>query len=452
MNKSLFSTLLLMFAFSMAVFAQESEKTIKKADKMVRSYSTAVGSGTAKPGDIDKLKEAAAMLETIPATDPYAFYAQQVKGDLHAAYIGTDAYAIIQSSVTGQPAAINHSDKAVGGAEAYVAAYQAANDAMSSADKKVAKRAKKVVKSTVKGAKSFGKELQQVGATMINRAQESNNEDDYAAAYSLYTAITALNAMMKQAGEPIVEDAAAADMQYYRLVTGSRGAATPEENEEIVMALLDANYDNTYVYRNAYDIYKERDEAKALGYLKAGQKRYPEDADLVVLEVNHYLQAGETEKMEQVAQRAIELMPENKSLYIVLAEQVYEPQFQAAFDANNVEDSEKFFNKAVAQYEKVLELQDDYAAAVSGIGLLYYNRGVKMAKAAENITDMKLYDAKKEEADAFFEKARPYFERALKIDGNNKLALQGMRGVAVRQNKMDEAKMYKERLEALGSN
>jgi tetratricopeptide (TPR) repeat protein len=79
------------------------------------------------------------------------------------------------------------------------------------------------------------------------------------------------------------------------------------------------------------------------------------------------------------------------------------------------------YDEAMADFNKVLELEPNSADAIAGKGRVYYNKAVKMNEAAANIVDNKEYKKALDEMNAVFMESLPYFEKAheLKPDNTN---------------------------------
>src|SRR5690606_27411640 len=71
---------------------------------------------------------------------------------------------------------------------------------------------------------------------------------------------------------------------------------------------------------------------------------------------------------------------------------------------------------AIEAYTNALEIDPDYFDANYNLGALYFNQGVEMNNAANEIKDNKKYEAARAEARKVFEKSLPYLEKAHELD------------------------------------
>lgn len=208
-------------------------------------------------------------------------------------------------------------------------------------------------------------------------------------------------------------------------------------------------------YENAIKYYKKTAETKYLegklwlyianvynkmedpeGYISTiqeGREKYPEDADLIIYELNYYLQNGKFKEAEDNLKLALEKEPDNKQLYFSLGV-VYE----------NLENEEE----AVKAYKDAIALDSDYFDANYNLGAHYFNKGVEMNNAANEIQDNKKYDAARAEAKKVFEKAKPYLEKAHEQDETDMGALVSLSQLYALLNETEKYQKIKAKLDA----
>jgi len=172
------------------------------------------------------------------------------------------------------------------------------------------------------------------------------------------------------------------------------------------------------------------------GYIRTiqeGREQYPNDADLIIYELNYYLQNGKYQEAEDNLKLAIEKEPNNKQLYFSLGV-VYE----------NLEKPEE----AVKAYKKAIEIDADYFDANYNLGAFYFNQGVEMNNAANEIQDNKKYDAARAEAKKVFQKAKPYLEKAHAQDETDMGALVSLSQLYALLNETEKYQAIKDKLDA----
>ncbi len=173
-----------------------------------------------------------------------------------------------------------------------------------------------------------------------------------------------------------------------------------------------------------------------LAIIQEGRKAYPEDADLIVYELNYYLQSKKFEEAKSNLLLAIEKEPDNKQLYFSLGV-VYQ-------ELENTEE-------AVKAYEKAIEIDPEYFDAVYNLGAFYFNNGVEMNNAANEIEDNKAYEAKRAEAKAEFQKGLPHLEKAHKLDPTDVGAMASLQQLYALLEMTDKYQEMKTKLESAKS-
>ena len=134
--------------------------------------------------------------------------------------------------------------------------------------------------------------------------------------------------------------------------------------------------------------------------LKVGFEKYPDDARILTALINYYLSSKKNKEALDYLNKAIEQDNTNASYY---------------YARGVLFDQSKELDKAEADYLKCLELDGNYFNSLYNLGVLYYNEGVQKHNDANEISDLKKYNAAKAVANKSFEKALPYMEKARKI-------------------------------------
>lgn len=183
-------------------------------------------------------------------------------------------------------------------------------------------------------------------------------------------------------------------------------AAEQAEDYEVAISQYRTAAETGYLGPNLYlymaNLYQKLElPEEYLKVVKEGRAAYPDDADLIVYELNYYLQKGEYEEAENNLKLAISKEPDNKQLHFSLGV-VYD-------NLDRRDDAKKAYEDAIA-------LDPDYFDATFNLGAMYFNQGVEMNNAANDIQDNKKYAAARAEARKVFEKAQPFLEKAHQLD------------------------------------
>jgi tetratricopeptide (TPR) repeat protein len=282
-------------------------------------------------------------------------------------------------------------------------------------------------------------------------------ERDYAEAYLNFDKATRVYRMLKEneAGEDsrLNDPAVYNEHIFYTGVSAYYGDLS-EEAKPYFLELYNAGSDEPLVYEALFTIAEEQDEQEALGYLNTGREKFPNNTGLLFAEINHYVRKGELEKMIGKLEMALELEPDNVSIYTTLGS-VYDNLTSKAMEAEDEEAIKVNFDKALGYFEKATEMEPDNFDAIYSIGALYYNSAANMTKEINKYANdfskegTKKYNEAKEKMDALFEKSLPYFEKAESINPDDPGVLQALSEIYARKNELEKSMEFKKRLEGL---
>jgi tetratricopeptide (TPR) repeat protein len=173
--------------------------------------------------------------------------------------------------------------------------------------------------------------------------------------------------------------------------------------DALIMYKYNVDGNGPDLYRSMSRIYKnEGNKEKAIEYIKKGRKAYPDNNNLIVEELEDYLQSGKHQEALANLNTAITNDEKNEVLY---------------FARGTVYENLKEIDKAVLDYKKALELKPDYYDAAFNLGAFYFNSGADKINESNKLplNETKKYEALKSAAKVDFEAAVPYVEMAHKI-------------------------------------
>jgi len=146
--------------------------------------------------------------------------------------------------------------------------------------------------------------------------------------------------------------------------------------------------------------------------VRAGRAAYPTDTDLIRMELNYYLLNNKFEEAEKNLQLAIEKDPDDASLQFALGV---------------VYDNLGRMDEAAEAYSNAVTIDSNFFDALYNLGALYFNRAVELNKEANESSDNKVYEKKREEAAKLFIKAEPFLDRARAIQPDDRNTLASLR-------------------------
>jgi tetratricopeptide (TPR) repeat protein len=241
-------------------------------------------------------------------------------------------------------------------------------------------------------------------------------QKDYRKACEFFEQYMEISDLPFFAGEKIAErDSNFMIVQFYNAV-----AATQVGDSEFAIKSLKRakdtpfRQDEMYQYL-CYEYVQIKDSLNLEKTLEEGMKVFPDSSYYILNLINLYIYSDRHEKARDLLDIAISLDPNNSLLYQALGS-VYETGFKDAA-------------KAEENFKKSLELEPESAVALSNLGRVYHNQAVNKLSEANAITDSRKYAEEKAVAKGLFEKAKPYYEKAYKINPDERDYLIALRGI-----------------------
>jgi tetratricopeptide (TPR) repeat protein len=241
-------------------------------------------------------------------------------------------------------------------------------------------------------------------------------------------------------------------LSMYYTAMASEKAGNKDKAIQLYEALTQMKYqgdgDGPRIHLALSQLYKEKgDKEKSLKVLQAGRKAYPDDKNLILEELNHYLAAGKLNEALDNLNLAVSKDPNNHTLHFALGT-VYDNLANPEKDKKQPTDAEykEYIAKSEQAYKKAIEIKPDYFDAVYNLGALYFNQGVKINDAAQTIADNAKYAAEIKKADEKFNLALPYLEKALELQPNDKNTLLSLKQLYARTGQTDKYKQINDKL------
>jgi tetratricopeptide (TPR) repeat protein len=178
------------------------------------------------------------------------------------------------------------------------------------------------------------------------------------------------------------------------------------------------------------------DSAKGISVLEEGFKRFPNN-DMVQIElINYFLAKNESEKALNYLKVAQQADPKNMS-FIFVEGTLYDKMGDA--------------EKAIDTYKRCIELDPKYFDAYYNIGVVYYNKAVKLTEEASKIDvkNQKAYEEAKIVADDEFKKAVTYMEKAHEIQPAEATTMQTLKNLYMRLQMTDKYKAMNDEIQGL---
>ncbi len=145
------------------------------------------------------------------------------------------------------------------------------------------------------------------------------------------------------------------------------------------------------------------DTLNTIETLKKAYKKFSNETKLLNEMVMYYIALGKEKEALNYLKEAQSKDQDNPSYY---------------FMEGTIHESLDEREKAIEAYKNAIEMNPNYFDAYYNLGAMFYNKGVEMLKAANDIKDHQEYEKAKDEADQEMAKAVPYLEKGLSVLDN----------------------------------
>lgn len=215
---------------------------------------------------------------------------------------------------------------------------------------------------------------------------------------------------------------------YFAGLTASRAGMIDESIRFYELAIENQiNEPAAHIYlKNEY--FAKNDTAKGVDVLLAGFKRFPDNQDVLIEIINHYLITNSADKALNYLHIAQEEDPDNLS-FVFAEATLYDKMGEV--------------DKAVEKYQMCIDADPDYFDAYYNIGVVYFNKAVKLYEEANTINDNAEYKKAKEAANAVLSKALEPMEKAHELKPEDQDVLTTLKTLYYRlqmQEKLDAVK------------
>jgi len=197
---------------------------------------------------------------------------------------------------------------------------------------------------------------------------------------------------------------------------------------------------NSKIYRYMATVYLiSKDTTNALKAVAEGVAKYPTSSDLREFEIRLGLQAGKENDILSKIQAAIANDPKNKTLYYYQgltysriadaddekSAKAKDPATKAALSKSALDN----YAKGAESYKKAIEIDPDYFDANMNLGYSLMKPAIDLYNTAVNLpaAKQKEYEATRQKADAQFDIALPYLQKAVNENPKSVDALNNLR-------------------------
>lgn len=219
---------------------------------------------------------------------------------------------------------------------------------------------------------------------------------------------------------------------------------------ELYNKLIGYKYDPVRSYLSIIRIYKaQNDLTNARAYLDKARAAYPQDMDIIIEDINFYLNQDKSQDAINLVKMAIEKDPKNPQFYVVLGQTYYKMAFPKDKDGKDLpkpKDYSDLIKNSETAFNKALEVKPDYQIALYNIGALYRNIGADMYNESQNIKDMNKSKQMEDAALAYYKKAIPFLEKSLEMDKTDRDTMKILKELYAKTGDNDKYNKMKEML------
>jgi tetratricopeptide (TPR) repeat protein len=447
MKNSILALLGFLLVTSVATAQDDGPKLAKQAGRAWATYNMD------KASNISKLVEAKQKIDQAIQTPEAQAIADTwiTRGNIYRTIVSTDS-TIFKLFLKDKPGIKGENDAMV--------AFQAYKKAYDITTKKYEKE------DAVKG-------IYEVQAYLINIGVEKFQKGAYEKSYASFQAATQSHDVLKsfdKKQKSLLDSVPSyKDILYFTATAAVKGKMNKEaleyynkvvqyqhEHDKVIMRGKEKVTVKDTVSADIYSgLYNAKlamnDEAGAAATLLEGRKLWPNDTELLFLEINAYLKAGKLSELTDRLKQAIKQEPKNVGLYVTLGN-VYDNLYQAKIKEKKDDEATQHFNDAKSYYEQAIAIDPKAGDAIYSIGALYYNKAAfrtqEMNALPEDYTKpgLEKLETYRKEIMGLFDQALPYFQQSEGINPNDQNTLIALSEIYAR--KEDELSLeFKKRLD-----
>lgn len=178
------------------------------------------------------------------------------------------------------------------------------------------------------------------------------------------------------------------------------------------------NYNDPFLYifrKQAY--FSAGDTAAGVKSINEGFNRYPEHQSIMIELINYYLVSNQAEEALGLLAKAKAGDPQNVS-YLFAEGSLYDKM-------GRFEDAER-------TYKACIEMKPDFYDAYYNLGVIYFNRAVKIYEEASKISDNTEFEKMQTQGDDMLKASIPYMQKASQINPEDRYSLETLRTIYYR--------------------
>jgi tetratricopeptide (TPR) repeat protein len=174
-----------------------------------------------------------------------------------------------------------------------------------------------------------------------------------------------------------------------------------QESNRLFEEAASHNYNDPFLYvfrKQSY--FASGDTASGVKVINEGFNKYPNDQSIMIELINYYLISNQGEEALRLLGIAKANDPKNVS-YTFAEGTLYEKMGR--------------IDEAEMSYKTCIEMEPEFINGIYNLGVLYYNKAVKIYEEASKISDNAEFEKKQQEGDEMLKKCIPFMEKTTKV-------------------------------------
>jgi tetratricopeptide (TPR) repeat protein len=191
-----------------------------------------------------------------------------------------------------------------------------------------------------------------------------------------------------------------------------------EEANKLFNEAAKYNYDDPFLYVfRKQSHFAVGDTATGVKIINEGFNKYPENQSILIELINYYLVSNQSDEALKTLALAKAGDPENVSF---------------TFAEGTLYDKIGDFDMAVKSYKTCMEMKPDFYDAAFNLGVLYFNKAVKIFEEGSKVTDNTEYEKIKTEGEEYLKQAIPFMEKSHEISPDMREPLETLKTIYYR--------------------
>jgi|WetSurSiteA1Bulk_404760.scaffolds.fasta_scaffold00052_24 tetratricopeptide (TPR) repeat protein len=171
-----------------------------------------------------------------------------------------------------------------------------------------------------------------------------------------------------------------------------------------------------YVFRKQ-SYFASGDTTSGVNVIIDGFNKFPENQAIMNELINYYVVANQGEEALKLIAKAKATDPQNAS-YLLVEGALYDKMGN--------------FEEAVKSYKSCLELDANYFDANYNLGVLYFNKAVKIYEDASKISDNTEFEKVQKQGDEMLKAAIPFMQKANELEPSDRVPLETLKTIFYR--------------------